>query len=206
MSKGNVFKGIFGDKNKTFRPKKQLSKGTKRYELHKHAKATLGSGDLRSAVALPEGGIRKPSLSLPFSGPRASLLKPCFFWGGGGYWPIRGHRRVDGREHCGLFQPGQLALRKHHRVLHSEVLSGHVSRSQAWSLPSLSIIPSSQRERERERDSFLISFCCLQQRYEYLWADVKNKRPVKLSAPQYVDNLMAWVQVQFNSRRKKKRM
>jgi MOB kinase activator 1 len=43
-----------GDKNKTFKPKKSFSKGTKRYELHKHAKATLGSGNLRQAVMLPE--------------------------------------------------------------------------------------------------------------------------------------------------------
>jgi MOB kinase activator 1 len=42
------------DKNKTFKPKKSFSKGTKRYELHKHAKATLGSGNLRQAVVLPE--------------------------------------------------------------------------------------------------------------------------------------------------------
>lgn len=42
------------DKNKTFKPKKPQPKGTKRYELHKQAKATLGSGNLRLAVKLPE--------------------------------------------------------------------------------------------------------------------------------------------------------
>merc|ERR1711907_179252 len=42
------------DKNRTFKPKKSYAKGTKRYELHKHAKATLGSGNLRLAVQLPE--------------------------------------------------------------------------------------------------------------------------------------------------------
>lgn len=32
-------------------------------------------------------------------------------------------------------------------------------------------------------------------RYEYLWEDgVKYKRPTKLSAPEYVDTLMNWVQ------------
>ncbi|EQC39796.1 mps one binder kinase activator-like 1 like B [Saprolegnia diclina VS20] len=41
-------------RHKTFRPKKSHSKGTKRYDLHKHAKATLGGGDMRSAVRLPE--------------------------------------------------------------------------------------------------------------------------------------------------------
>lgn len=41
-------------KESTFKPKKSFAKGTKRYELHKHAKATLGSGNLRQAVVLPE--------------------------------------------------------------------------------------------------------------------------------------------------------
>ncbi|OQR86136.1 maintenance of ploidy protein mob1 [Achlya hypogyna] len=41
-------------RNKTFRPKKTHNKGTKRHDLHKHAKATLGGGDMRLAVMLPE--------------------------------------------------------------------------------------------------------------------------------------------------------
>jgi hypothetical protein len=40
--------------DKTFRPKKGHSEGTKRYDLHKHAKATLGSGNLQAAVKLPD--------------------------------------------------------------------------------------------------------------------------------------------------------
>lgn len=32
-------------------------------------------------------------------------------------------------------------------------------------------------------------------RFEYLWQDSENyKRPTKMSAPQYVEHLMAWVQ------------
>ncbi|TYZ63587.1 hypothetical protein PybrP1_010881 [[Pythium] brassicae (nom. inval.)] len=42
-------------RNKTFRPNKKHSYGTKRYDLHKHAQATLGNGDMRNAVAVPEG-------------------------------------------------------------------------------------------------------------------------------------------------------
>uniref|UniRef100_A0A1I8AT00 MOB kinase activator-like 2 n=1 Tax=Steinernema glaseri TaxID=37863 RepID=A0A1I8AT00_9BILA len=42
------------NKHKTFRPKKKFPVGTLRYNLHKHAQATLHSGlDLRSAVRLP---------------------------------------------------------------------------------------------------------------------------------------------------------
>lgn len=41
--------------NKTFKPKKNIPEGTHQYDLMKHAAATLGSGNLRSAVALPDG-------------------------------------------------------------------------------------------------------------------------------------------------------
>ena len=41
--------------NKTFKPKKNIPEGTHQYELMRHAAVTLGSGDLRQAVVLPEG-------------------------------------------------------------------------------------------------------------------------------------------------------
>jgi len=42
-------------KDKTFKPKKNIPEGTKQYHLKKYAEATLGSGNLRLAVTLPEG-------------------------------------------------------------------------------------------------------------------------------------------------------
>jgi MOB kinase activator 1 len=37
-------------------------------------------------------------------------------------------------------------------------------------------------------------------KYEYLWADgVKVKRPIKVSAPEYIDLLMSWVESQLNN-------
>ena len=44
-----------GRNNKTFKPKKNIPEGTHQYDLMKHAAATLGSGNLRLAVMLPEG-------------------------------------------------------------------------------------------------------------------------------------------------------
>ncbi|MBN3287306.1 MOB1A kinase, partial [Polyodon spathula] len=41
--------------SKTFKPKKNIPEGSHQYELLKHAEATLGSGNLRQAVVLPEG-------------------------------------------------------------------------------------------------------------------------------------------------------
>jgi hypothetical protein len=44
-----------GRSNKTFKPKKNIPEGTHQYDLMKQAAATLGSGNLRLAVMLPEG-------------------------------------------------------------------------------------------------------------------------------------------------------
>jgi hypothetical protein len=52
-----IKKGFNSKGNKqTFKPTKQHDKGSKRYNLHKQAKATLGSGmHLKDAVKLPPG-------------------------------------------------------------------------------------------------------------------------------------------------------
>ena len=43
---------------------------------------------------------------------------------------------------------------------------------------------------------FFISALC---RFEYLWADGTNvKKPIKCSAPKYIDYLMTWVQEQLD--------
>jgi len=42
-------------KSQTFKPKKNIREGTNQYHLKKYAEATLGSGNLRLAVTLPEG-------------------------------------------------------------------------------------------------------------------------------------------------------
>ena len=43
------------DKAKTFRPRQHHRPGSRRYELHRNAQATLGAGNLRDSVILPEG-------------------------------------------------------------------------------------------------------------------------------------------------------
>ena len=48
----------FGSRSsKTFKPKKNIPEGSHQHDLMKHAAATLGSGNLRLAVMLPEGKI-----------------------------------------------------------------------------------------------------------------------------------------------------
>jgi len=46
---------IFNRQSKTFKPNKDIKEGTKQYQLKKFAEATLGSGNLKKAVQLPEG-------------------------------------------------------------------------------------------------------------------------------------------------------
>ena len=48
----------FGSRSsKTFKPKKNIPEGSHQHDLMKHAAATLGSGNLRLAVMLPEGVV-----------------------------------------------------------------------------------------------------------------------------------------------------
>ena len=51
----------FGSRSsKTFKPKKNIPEGSHQHDLMKHAAATLGSGNLRLAVMLPEGKSNVP--------------------------------------------------------------------------------------------------------------------------------------------------
>lgn len=116
------------DKSKTFKQKKSYNKGTKRYELHKHAKLTLGAGNLRAAVALPPGEDTNEWLAV---------------------------NTVD------FFN--QLNL-----------LYGSIT--EFCTNESCDVMSAGPK-------------------YEYHWADgVKIKKPIKVTAPEYVNYLMTWVQ------------
>jgi len=41
--------------NQTFKPLKNIPEGSTQYQLKKHVEATLGSGNMKMAVTLPEG-------------------------------------------------------------------------------------------------------------------------------------------------------
>eukprot|EP01095_Lingulamoeba_sp_RSL-Kostka_P008992 TRINITY_DN306_c0_g2_i1.p1 TRINITY_DN306_c0_g2~~TRINITY_DN306_c0_g2_i1.p1 ORF type:complete len:229 (+),score=67.94 TRINITY_DN306_c0_g2_i1:118-804(+) len=124
-------KGLLSsNKSGTFKPKKQKSfqKGTKLHELHKYAKGTLGSGNLKAAVALPESEELNEWLAV---------------------------NTVDFFNQINL-------------------LYGSISE---WCTPESCTTMSAGSK------------------YEYLWADgQKIKKPIKCSAPEYVEYLMTWVQ------------
>lgn len=120
------------DKNKTFRPKKKIDKGTKRYELHKMAKETLGSGDLRAAVVLPPGEDFQEWLAV-----------------------------------------NTLDFYNTTNLLYGSI-SEYCTSSEC---PTMSAGT----------------------KYEYLWADGKEvKKPIRVSAPEYVDLLMKWIEELIN--------
>lgn len=51
-----IMSSLFGlSKTRTFKPKRNIPEGTKQYQLKRYAEATLGSGNLRRAVILPDG-------------------------------------------------------------------------------------------------------------------------------------------------------
>jgi len=119
------------ERNKTFKPKMKHEKGTKRYELHKKAKDTLGSGNLQAAVKLPPGEDTNEWLAV---------------------------NTVD------FFNQVNL-------------LYGSITE---FCTPAVCNVMSAGPK------------------YEYLWADDATKKPVKVSAPEYVDNLMNWIQSQLD--------
>lgn len=124
---------FFGlNKNKTFKPKKNIPEGTKQYQLKKYAEATLGSGNLRLAVTLPEGEDINEWLAV---------------------------NTVDFFNQINM-------------------LYGTITEfCTPQECPVMSAGP----------------------KYEYHWCDgVQFKKPVKLSAPEYVDYLMTWVQNQLD--------
>eukprot|EP00455_Lapot_gusevi_P013752 TRINITY_DN1677_c0_g2_i3.p1 TRINITY_DN1677_c0_g2~~TRINITY_DN1677_c0_g2_i3.p1 ORF type:complete len:245 (-),score=101.02 TRINITY_DN1677_c0_g2_i3:163-867(-) len=127
-----MFQNLFGNNNKTFKPVKNHDNNTNRAKLHEYCKATLGSGNMRSAVVLPRGEDLNEWLAV---------------------------NTVDFFNEISL-------------------LYGTITEfCTPVTCPTMSA----------------------GQRYEYLWADgVKVKKPVKVSAPEYVDLLMTWVEEQLN--------
>ncbi|XP_066251056.1 MOB kinase activator-like 1 isoform X1 [Euwallacea similis] len=118
--------------SKTFKPKKNIPEGTHQYELMKHAAATLGSGNLRLAVMLPEGEDLNEWVAV---------------------------NTVDFFNQINM-------------------LYGTITEfCTEDSCPIMSAGP----------------------KYEYHWADGHTvKKPIKCSAPKYIDYLMTWVQDQLD--------
>ncbi|PWZ00414.1 putative MOB1 protein [Testicularia cyperi] len=126
---------FFGlSKTRTFKPKRNIPEGTKQYQLKRYAEATLGSGNLRLAVVLPEGEDLNEWLAV---------------------------NTVDFFNHVNM-------------------LYGTITE---FCTPTECPV------------------MCAGPRFEYHWQDANSalyRRPTKMSAPEYVDCLMNWVQSQLD--------
>ncbi|XP_023647477.1 MOB kinase activator 1B isoform X1 [Paramormyrops kingsleyae] len=129
---GGVMPSIGNRSSKTFKPKKNIPEGSHQYELLKHAEATLGSGNLRMAVMLPEG----------------------------------------------------------------EDLNEWVAVNTVDFFNQINMLYGTITDFCTEESCAVMS---AGPKYEYHWADGTNiKKPIKCSAPKYIDYLMTWVQDQLD--------
>jgi len=123
---------FFGKSGKTFKPKKDIPEGSHQFELLRHAAATLGSVNLRMAVALPDGEDPDEWIAV---------------------------NAVDFYNQINM--------------LYGTITEYCVKEN----CPIMSAGP----------------------KYEYHWADGHQiKKPIKCSAPEYIDFLMSWVQDQLD--------
>ena len=108
---------------------KKIQEGTHAHELMRYASATLGSGNIKQAVALPEGEDLNEWVAVNSESLRVCKVCVCTY--------VRTYVSVMlACDICSLFspllasrgllQPDQHALWDHHRVLHTGVLSSHV--------------------------------------------------------------------------------
>jgi len=123
---------LFGKNGKTFKPRKDIVEGTHQHELLRHAAETLGTGNMRQAVALPAG--------------------------------------VD--------------------------LDEWVAVNTVDFFNQINMLYGTIQEFCTEEKCPIMSASA---KYEYKWADGQQvKRPIQCSAPQYIDNLMTWIQDQLD--------
>ncbi|XP_056659333.1 MOB kinase activator 1B isoform X1 [Monodelphis domestica] len=165
---------LFGSRSsKTFKPKKNIPEGSHQYELLKHAEATLGSGNLRTAVMLPEGedlnewvAVNTVDFFNQINMLYGTITDFCT------------------EESCPVMSAGP----KNNKVEEFQ---------ENWN--NLQDLMQSERSSTRRTLYTETDTLWYNQRYEYHWADGTNiKKPIKCSAPKYIDYLMTWVQDQLD--------
>jgi MOB kinase activator 1 len=120
------------NKNKTFKPRKNIPEGTRQYTLYRYVERTLDSGDLKKAVILPPGEDLDEWLAV---------------------------NTVDFYNQVNL------------------IYGTVTEQCNPTTCPVMNAGP----------------------KYEYHWCDgIQFSKPIQVSAPQYVDYLMTWIQSQFD--------
>ncbi|KAL8618750.1 hypothetical protein ACOMHN_015160 [Nucella lapillus] len=183
-----AFKNFF-DRDKTFRPKKRLERGTLKFSLHKQANASLNSGiDLKEVVKLPPGEDVNDWIAVHvvdfFN--RINLLygtvsencteQSCPTMSGGPRYKYHWCDGVHYKKPTALPAPQYITLLMEYEY--------HWCDGVHYKKPTA--LPAPQ-------------YITLLMEYEYHWCDgVHYKKPTALPAPQYITLLMEWVESQIN--------
>lgn len=139
--------------SKTFKPKKNIPEGTHQYDLMKHAAATLGSGNLRNAVALPDGEDLNEWVAV-----NSKLFKAHIYF---------------------------VLININFQLITAVDFFNQIN-----------MLYGTITEFCTEESCGIMS---AGPKYEYHWADgLTVKKPIKCSAPKYIDYLMTWVQDQLD--------
>lgn len=140
-------------RSRTFRPKRHIPEGTKQSELLARANATLGSGNLKQAVMLPEGEDLNEWIAV-----NSKMQKNC----------------------CKLSWIGKIFVSIPVVDFFNQISMLYGTITEYCTLERCPVMSAGPK-------------------YEYHWADGNSvKKPIKCSAPQYIDFLMTWVQDQLD--------
>ncbi|EGR30523.1 mps one binder kinase activator-like 1b, putative [Ichthyophthirius multifiliis] len=130
----------------SYKPLKQIEKGSKGWGLKHIAQMTLGSGNMSLAVELPSGEELNEWLAVN---------------------TIEFYNEIS--------------------ILYGTLMEFCTQES----CPIMSAGPKQKKQKQQNKKK---------KRYEYLWADGQNvKTPLKVSACEYIDYLMTWVEAQINN-------
>lgn len=144
--------------SKTFKPKKNIPEGTHQHDLMKHAATTLGSGNLRSAVALPDGEDLNEWIA------------------------------VNSKWHSVVY------LAMDSVIVNTLFLDVYLLAVDFFN--QINMLYGTVTEFCTDDSCGIMS---AGPKYEYHWADgLTVKKPIKCSAPKYIDFLMTWVQDQLD--------
>mmetsp|Transcript_2348 Transcript_2348/g.6104 ORF Transcript_2348/g.6104 Transcript_2348/m.6104 type:complete len:364 (-) Transcript_2348:436-1527(-) len=212
------------DNQKTFRPKKKHVVGTKRYELHKNMQSTLGAGNLRDAVALPRGEDENEWLAVnsarTSTRARQHARTRCAVTSRRKRSPRRVSLSWGAVSAASPALPACCVCRAVYAVCAVcaaycvwGLLAAGARAVLLLPLPPLPPLCGTRAAVDFFNEISLLygtvaEFCTAEScpvmsagpRYEYMWADgVEVKKPISVSAPEYIELLMNWVQNQLDN-------
>lgn len=178
--------------SKTFKPKKNIPEGTHQYDLMKHAAATLGSGNLRNAVALPDGEDPNEWVAVNSEYTRDNYPKDTT--------KKALHTIVVIVVGLELHVKYYLECEQSSRLF--SLFTFYTQLITTTTFPAVDFFNQINMLYGTITEFCTEESCAIMSagpKYEYHWADGQTvKKPIKCSAPKYIDYLMTWVQDQLD--------